>query len=447
MIKDTDLNLESLIDDRPEDGIFRYHRSAVRSPEILEIERRKIFDKCWLYLGHESEVPHPGDYKRRKVGGRPLFFIRGRRSGEVNVFFNTCIHRGARICRHDEGNAKALQCFYHAWTYDTEGNLTAVPGEEAYTGQWSKETMGLVPARAESYRGFIFVNFDPDAEDLRTFLAGAKDHIDLSMDGMEEAVRFYTNSANGSSNGASDSLSTDLTTEILRGTHMYGVKANWKLLAENSYDAYHVAPTHASYIQYLKDLGTELKGGGPSGGTQIDLGNGHAVMQGKVPWGRAIAQWNPMFGEAAKEDMDALQRHLINKFGEERGRLITEYDRNMVVFPNLVLNDIMAYTIRTFDPVKPDYLEASQWELVPKGEPHDVRAKRLHAFLTFLGPGGFASPEDTEAIESCQAGFEADLVEWSYLSRGFEHDPPESQDEHQLRTYWREWSRRMLAEV
>ncbi len=436
MIKDVGLDLEGIVEDRSEEGIFRYHRSTLTSPEILEIERRKIFDKCWIYLGHESEVPKPGDYKRRKVVGRPLFFIRSRKSSKINVFFNACAHRGAAICRHDEGRANALQCFYHAWTFDTEGNLIGVPGEEAYGGSWDRDKMGLksVP-RVESYRGFIFVNFNPEAEDLITYLAEAKDYLDHIVDGAEEAVRFYR----GSSNGSSDPLSM----EILRGTHMYAVKANWKLVGENGYDAYHVAPTHASYIQYLKNVGQEISG--YKNGIQKNLGNGHAVFEGEIDWGRPVSKWSAVFGEDSKEEMEALRKHIINKFGEERGRLIAELDRNLLIFPNLTINDIMALVIRTFYAIRPDYTEITSWELVPKGERPDVRAKRLDSFLTFLGPGGFASPEDAEAVESCQQGVQADPNAWSYLSRGLHHDTPQILDEHQMRTWWREWHRRMLG--
>lgn len=436
MLKDIGLDLENLVEDRPEEQLFRYHRSSLTAPEILDIERQKIFDKCWIYLGHESEVPRPGDYKRRKVAGRPVFFIRSRTDNKVNVFFNTCAHRGATICRHDEGNSKSMQCFYHAWTFDTDGNLIGVPDEESYGGFWDKSKMGLKPVtRVESYRGLIFVNLDPDAEDLVSYLAGAREYIDYVVDAAEEAVRFYT----GSSNGSSDSVGM----EILKGSHMYAIKANWKLLAENSYDAYHVAPTHASYIQYLKNVGHELQG--YLGGTQVDLGNGHAATVGEVQWGRPVSKWAPIFGVDAKEEMDAVRRHIINKFGEERGRMMTEIDRNLVIFPNLVINDIMALVIRTFYPVRPDYIEVLQCELVPKGERADVRAKRLDSFLTFLGPGGFATPEDTEALESCQQGAQADPVSWSYISRGMGHDTPQILDEHQMRTWWREWHRRMMA--
>jgi p-cumate 2,3-dioxygenase alpha subunit len=65
-----------LIDD-PETGLFRVHRSAMTSEEVLALERERIFDRCWLYLGHASEVESPGDFVRRHVAGRPLFFVRG----------------------------------------------------------------------------------------------------------------------------------------------------------------------------------------------------------------------------------------------------------------------------------------------------------------------------------------------------------------------------------
>src|ERR1700681_515749 len=104
-----------VIDDR-ENGMFRVHRSAMTSAEIFALERDQIFNRCWLYLGHESEVDRPGDYRRRLVGGRPLIFVRDS-DGTIRAFFNSCTHRGATICRQDSGNARLFQCFYHSWTF------------------------------------------------------------------------------------------------------------------------------------------------------------------------------------------------------------------------------------------------------------------------------------------------------------------------------------------
>src|SRR5262245_383728 len=125
------VELKGLIVDNSKEGIFRVHRSAMTSPEILQMEQERIFNKCWLYVCHESEVESPGDYRRRNVAGRPLFFVRGS-DGKVRVFLNTCTHRGALICRRDQGNADVLQCFYHAWSFTNQGELIGVPDEAGY---------------------------------------------------------------------------------------------------------------------------------------------------------------------------------------------------------------------------------------------------------------------------------------------------------------------------
>jgi p-cumate 2,3-dioxygenase subunit alpha len=126
------MDLADLIVEREEDGYFAYHRSALTSESLHRAELEHIFHRSWLYLGHESEVPNRGDFVRRTVAGRPLFFVRSRTTGEVRVFANSCTHRGATICRRDRGNAKSFQCFYHAWTFNSDGGLIGVPDEEGY---------------------------------------------------------------------------------------------------------------------------------------------------------------------------------------------------------------------------------------------------------------------------------------------------------------------------
>ena len=104
------VDANGLVIDDAENGVFRYHRTTLTSQEVLEAERDRIFEKCWLYLGHESEVEKQGDYVRRDVGGRPIFFARGS-DNQVRAFYNTCTHRGALICRMDKGHGDVFQCF------------------------------------------------------------------------------------------------------------------------------------------------------------------------------------------------------------------------------------------------------------------------------------------------------------------------------------------------
>ncbi len=64
-----------IVDDRLR-GVFRVNRRVFTDPEILEQERREIFDRSWLYAGHQSEIAKPGDFVTRRIGGRPLILVR-----------------------------------------------------------------------------------------------------------------------------------------------------------------------------------------------------------------------------------------------------------------------------------------------------------------------------------------------------------------------------------
>ncbi len=156
-----DNSADSYIMDDQDAGLFRVNRRAFTDPECLADERRRVFDKCWIYVGHESEVSHAGDYRSRNVAGRPMILVRGDDS-VVRVLLNTCTHRGSLVCRQKSGNAKTFQCPYHAWTFNSRGQLIGVPGEDSYSEAFKRDDMGLAaPPQVDSYRGFIFACFDP----------------------------------------------------------------------------------------------------------------------------------------------------------------------------------------------------------------------------------------------------------------------------------------------
>src|SRR5215475_7635483 len=162
---------EGLVIDNQKDGLFRVNRRAFTDPHILEWEKERVFDQCWIYAGHESEIPHPGDFCSRRVAGRPIILVRGD-DGQVRVLLNTCTHRGALVCREQAGSARTFQCPYHAWTFNNRGELVGVPGEDAYSPSFDRKEFALgTPPRVESYRGFVFINFDASAEALGDYLA------------------------------------------------------------------------------------------------------------------------------------------------------------------------------------------------------------------------------------------------------------------------------------
>jgi len=408
--------LDNLIIDDQKAGIFRVNRRVFTESEYLEREHARVFGKCWIYAGHESEIPRAGDFRSRRVAGRSLILVRGD-DGIARVFLNTCTHRGSLVCRQPHGNARSFQCPYHAWTFNSRGDLIGVPGDSAYSATFDRAEFALGrPARMDTYRGFIFISFDRLAVELSDYLAGAKEFLDLVCDQSETGMK------------------------ISQGAQAYSIRANWKLLVENSIDGYHGLPTHQRYFGFLADSGTDLRGGLDSAHQRaLDLGNGHAVIEYLSPFGRPIARWVPSFGELAKARIGEKQRRLEQRFGDERAFRISQTARNLLIFPNLIINDIMAITVRTFFPVSPDYMEVNAWNLGPEEEDAEDFELRLDNFLTFLGPGGFATPDDVEMLEACQRGFANHEVAWSDISRGMLREHPSISDELQIRTFWRRW--------
>jgi p-cumate 2,3-dioxygenase alpha subunit len=408
------VDLDGLVVDDTRQGIFRVHRSALTSDQVFVQEREQVFHKCWIYIGHESEVEKPGDFVARTLIGHPLFLVKDQ-EGEVRCFYNTCPHRGAVVCRENKGNAKRFTCFYHAWTFDATGRLIALPDEAGYGECFDRAERSLQgPPRLEQYRGFWFVSFNPDIEALESYLAGAKEYIDLVVDQAQDGMR------------------------VIEGSNQYAIGANWKLLVENSIDGYHGLPVHQTYFAYVKSLGGGIATSNILGAPR-QLGNGHAVIEGEAPYGRPIARWDPLFGEDAREEIQQTRDRIFAAFGNERATRMCDNYRNLLVFPNLIINDITAITVRYFDPVAPDRIDVTAWALAPREEVGAALARRIDSYLTFIGPGGFATPDDVEALESCQKGFMARPDSgYSDISRGMTR-VPEALDELQIRAFWRAW--------
>lgn len=409
--------------------IFRLNRETLVSDSIHRREIERIFSRCWIYVGHSSEVPLPGDFRTRRVAGRPVIFTRAE-TGEVRCFFNTCRHRGAVVCREREGNARRFTCLYHGWSYDTAGCLAQVPGANAYPDSFDKDDFGLSkPARFEAYRDFWFLCLDPAAPSLLEYLAKATDYIDLVID-----------------------QSPGGRMEIIEGTQEYEVAANWKLMVENSVDDYHLPTTHSTWLAFMANSGVGVKpkiSEGlvlPAKGAAVDLGNGHFATDNVNYRGRPVASWIPIYGPEARGEIAEIREELVMRLGAERAQRVAETNRNLVIFPNLVINDGSSVTVRTFYPDGPARMQVTAWALGPAEESESARARRLDSFLTFYGPGGFATPDDVEALEMVQQGLANwQDAPWSEMSRGM-NKPAEEQlnsDEHHLRTFWRRWSNLM----
>ena len=416
-----------VIDDR-EKGIFLLDREVHVSEDVLRQEMTHIFSKCWIYVGHGSELKKPGDFQTRRVAGRPVIFCRDQK-GDVRLFFNTCRHRGAIVCTERSGNRRRFNCVYHGWIYNNDGGLARVPGEEAYTDAFEKNTLGLKsPAHFDHYRDFWFMCLDQNAPPLRDYLGATTEYIDLVID-----------------------QSPSGRMEILPGTQEYDVAANWKLMVENSVDDYHLPSTHSTWLNFMANSGVKMEPPKeknlilPTKGYAIDLGNGHFTTDNVNFRGRPVAKWISLYGEPAKAEIDDIRAELVRRLGDARATRVADTNRNLVIFPNLVINDGSSVTVRTFFPNGAGKMQVTAWALGPVEESESARARRLDAFLTFYGPGGFATPDDVEALEMVQQGL-ANWQDdrWSEMSRGMGRQNEQlNSDEHHLRTFWRRWDAMM----
>src|SRR5699024_10180174 len=101
---------------------FRVHTDVYSDPKVFAVEMQRIFNRTWLYVGHESELPKPGNYKTAYLGLQPVIVSRGD-DGQINVLYNRCRHRGAVVCREPKGFAHHFRCPYHGWIYGKDGHL------------------------------------------------------------------------------------------------------------------------------------------------------------------------------------------------------------------------------------------------------------------------------------------------------------------------------------
>jgi len=211
-------------------GIYRVSRKAFTSGELFAEEQREIFDKCWLYLGHESEILEPGAFVSRQVGGRELIFNRDT-DGQVHAFLDSCPHRGAKLCSERAGNTRNFFCIYHGWMFKSNGEFKRLPHHAGYPKDFEKDgSVDLVSVpRLQSYRGFWFICFDREAIDLEAYLGNAREYIDCIADQAEQM-------------------------EVISGAQEYGISANWKLLCENTIDGYHADNLHATYFDFARNV-------------------------------------------------------------------------------------------------------------------------------------------------------------------------------------------------
>src|SRR5438132_10013576 len=139
-------------------------REMFVNDELYRDELEKIFTRAWLFVGHESQIPKPGDFFTSRMGEESVILCRDKKN-QIHVFLNTCRHRGMKVCLYDEGNTSLFTCPYHSWSYTTDGKLQGVPMYKTiYEGCMDKSEWSLIEvAQLTNYKGTIWATWDKNA--------------------------------------------------------------------------------------------------------------------------------------------------------------------------------------------------------------------------------------------------------------------------------------------
>lgn len=344
--------------------------------DLHELELERIFGRCWLFVGHESEVPSPGDFCLRSVGGNPYIMVRGN-DGVIRIFFNGCRHRGSTLCRADLGNATRFECPYHGWTYDNEGRLMAVPARNTAYKELDFAEWGLLSPRVGSYREMIFACMDMSTPDLDTYLGKFKWYLDLQFALTQGGM------------------------EVIGEPHRWMASTNWKSGAENfTGDSSHTAATHRSLLKL--GLAGEAAAGrvGSSSGIHVNNLDGHAISIRMLAADgddsyysypedlrRAIRK-----GPLASEQLDLVRRGVV---------------QDGTVFPNLSFIHIGGVldrsrepagylSLRTWQPVGPGRTEIWSWVLVPREATPEYREMAYRSSMATFSPSGNFEQDDID---------------------------------------------------
>lgn len=193
------------------------------SDEFLQAELDSVFKKDWFCAGRASSLSQPGDFTTLELAGQPIVVMRNR-EGQLKAFSNVCLHRMSTLL-HGRGNARRITCPYHAWSYDLNGQLLGAPAMSLNT-TFCKSEMALPSVRCEEWLGWIMVSLNPDAPP-----------VSESLSEVESLVGDYDMGSY---------------VETFFETHVWDT--NWKVLAENFMESYHLPVCHAGTIGGLSKL-------------------------------------------------------------------------------------------------------------------------------------------------------------------------------------------------
>jgi phenylpropionate dioxygenase-like ring-hydroxylating dioxygenase large terminal subunit len=395
----------------------RVHKAVYTDQAVFDKEIENIFHKKWIYIGHESQVPNPGDYWTTWVGHERMILVRGT-DEKVHVLYNRCPHRGALICNNHHGNAgRNFRCPYHAWQFHFDGSLRQVPMKQGYDGIIDMQDPQLQMVRAErqdSYRGFVFASLAAEGEDLPTYLGpgGRQAFDDMANRAPEGEVQIVANCF-----------------RIMQ-------HSNWKIFLENQLDAVHPSITHQSTgdaAAAMQKVFAEKEGAPPPMGYQFladftlpfdkwdsleTLGhaNGHSLLTGYM-------------GLRPRDPVTVAHEEALTKVhGEKRmDEILSANLHHAIVYPCLSVQPPLQQ-LRAVRPLGPNKTLTEIWHFRLKGAPEGIYDRSAAYYYHVNSPSTMVNADDLNNFRAIQDGLNMEHGgDWVSLHRNNGQDKRDDQ--------------------
>lgn len=358
-------------------------------PAVYQAEQERIFrGPAWSYLGLEAEIPNPGDFRATRLGDTPVIVNRDK-DGAVHAFVNRCAHRGALVRREIQGNAESHVCIYHHWCYGLDGHLASVPFRRGIRGKGGLDASfdmgehGLQRLTVGSINGALFGTFAAEAEPLEDYLGPA----------VAGQIRRLLHRP----------------VKVL-GYHRQRIDGNWKLFAENTRDNYHASLLHEFLSTFGLDRATQ------KGGVTMDARHRHNITYAEAESDTQEFAVATYASAAVRNDRLVLKDPALLGFHREQADNLNVSVTS--VFPNAVFVQVSnSLATRQIRPRGAGQFEVFQTLLGYADEDAEATAHRLRQ-ANLVGPAGFVSMEDGEAIEIVQRGSRADPAATTLIEMG-----------------------------
>ncbi len=382
--------LSELIDNARHEVSLR----VLSDPEIYNLEMQRLFARTWIMVGHDSEIPNPGDFVTRFIGEDSVIVVRTA-DGSIDILLNACTHRNMQLCRTEVGSTTQFKCPYHGWVFGQNGQFLGAPFEkEMYFEGLDKPSLALRKARVETLGGVIFGNFDQEAPPLREFFGDFAWYLECILCRTDEGL------------------------EVIGAPQRAMMRANWKGPAEQgSVDGYHTLGLHRSMFEI--GMFGSLENSETAGMISVDVsanGGGlrcldlSVLFQTREGTGATTTEERlammPPFGLSPEmvpqlyNNLTEGQIEVISSYPPAVGQAFATFEFLLVpaALPDGSVGPFL--TLHTWVPRGPEWFEMYTWNLVEKGAPEELKRLGRIASVQTLGSSGQIEQDDSEAWPS-----------------------------------------------